>query len=83
MTVYLHEGDLPDHLLAPGPVAVDSATMVLSPPPHLLCTLTTSGCHDDSSYLPFPSGRDDSHTPTVRSADPERLNDLRWAGLNV
>jgi ribonuclease D len=37
MTVYFHEEDLPEGVLAPGPIAVDTETMGLITPRDRLC----------------------------------------------
>ena len=42
MTVYLHEEDLPDGVLAPGPVAIDTETMGLITPRDRLCLVQIS-----------------------------------------
>lgn len=53
MTVYLHEGDLPAGILAPGPVAVDSETMGLNPHRDRLCLLQISDGHGDEHLVRF------------------------------
>ena len=48
MTVYLHEGDLPADVFAPGPVAVDTETMGLHPARDRLCLVQLAdGCGDE------------------------------------
>ena len=42
MAVYLHEEDLPEGVLAPGPVAVDTETMGLITPRDRLCVVQIS-----------------------------------------
>ena len=42
MTVFLHEGDLPEGVLADGPVAVDTEAMGLKPGRDRLCVVQLS-----------------------------------------
>src|SRR5437868_7128402 len=47
MTVYFHEEDLPEGVLAPGPIAVDTETMGLQLPRDRLCVVQISDGHGD------------------------------------
>ena len=53
MAVYLHEEDLPEGVLAPGPVAVDTETMGLITPRDRLCLLQISDGRGDEHLVRF------------------------------
>jgi ribonuclease D len=53
MTVYLHEGDLPADVFAPGPVAVDTETMGLHPARDRLCLVQLADGLGDEHLVRF------------------------------
>ncbi|MCB2076478.1 MAG: ribonuclease D [Novosphingobium sp.] len=56
MTVHLHEEDLPEGVLAPGPVAVDTETMGLITPRDRLCLVQISDGQGDEHLVRFGPG---------------------------
>ncbi len=83
MTVYLHEGDLPADILAPGPVAVDSETMGLNPHRDRLCLLQISDGHGDEHLVRFAPGQYDAPNLKAVLADSERLKLMHFARFDV
>jgi ribonuclease D len=83
MTVYLHEGDLPAGILAPGPVAVDSETMGLNPHRDRLCLLQISDGHGDEHLVRFAPGQYDAPNLKAVLADSERLKLMHFARFDV
>ena len=53
MTIYLHEGDLPADVFAPGAVAVDTETMGLHPARDRLCLVQLADGHGDEHLVRF------------------------------
>ena len=74
MTVHLHEEDLPDGVLAPGPVAVDTETMGLYPGRDRLCVVQISDGGGDEHLVRFASGSDYA-APILKAVltDPARV----------
>lgn len=74
MSVFLHEEDLPQGVLAQGPVAVDTETMGLITPRDRLCLLQISDGQGDEHLVRF-SPTSDFAAPNLRAilGDPERL----------
>lgn len=83
MTVYLHEGDLPAGILAPGPVAVDSETMGLNPHRDRLCLLQISDGNGDEHLVRFSAGKYDAPNLKAVLADPARLKLMHFARFDV
>jgi ribonuclease D len=83
MTVYLHEGDLPAGVLAPGPVAVDSETMGLNPHRDRLCLLQISDGHGDEHLVRFSPGDYDAPNLKAVLADPARLKLMHFARFDI
>ncbi len=83
MTVYLHEGDLPAGVLAPGPVAVDSETMGLNPHRDRLCLLQISDGRGDEHLVRFAAGQYDAPNLKAVLADPARLKLMHFARFDV
>ena len=83
MTVYLHEGDLPADILAPGPVAVDSETMGLNPHRDRLCLLQISDGGGDEHLVRFAAGQYDAPNLKAVLADPARLKLMHFARFDV
>jgi len=84
MTVHFHEEDLPEGVLAPGPVAVDTETMGLLTPRDRLCLVQISDGHGDEHLVRF--GPDSDYAaPNLRAVlgDPERLKLYHFARFDV
>lgn len=84
MTVHLHEEDLPEGVLAPGPVAVDTETMGLITPRDRLCLLQISDGRGDEHLVRFAPGSDYA-APNLRAvlADPARLKLYHFARFDL
>ena len=74
MAVHFHEEDLPEGVLADGPVAVDTETMGLIVPRDRLCLVQISDGGADQHLVRFAAGSA-YDAPVLKSvlADPERL----------
>lgn len=84
MTVYLHEEDLPEGVLAPGPVAVDTETMGLITPRDRLCVVQISDGGGDEHLVRFAPGSDYA-APNLKAvlADPQRLKLYHFARFDL
>lgn len=84
MAVYLHEEDLPEGVLAPGPVAVDTETMGLITTRDRLCLLQISDGSGDEHLVRFAVGSDYA-APNLRAvlADPARLKLFHFARFDL
>jgi ribonuclease D len=84
MTVHLHEQDLPEGVLAPGPVAVDTETMGLVTLRDRLCLVQISDGGGDEHLVRFAPGSS-FDAPNLRSvlADPERLKLYHFARFDL
>ena len=74
MAVHFHEEDLPEGVLAPGPVAVDTETMGLVTPRDRLCVVQIADGQGDEHLVRF--ARDSRYdAPNLKAvlADPARL----------
>lgn len=84
MTVHLHEEDLPQGALGPGPIAVDTETMGLITPRDRLCVVQLSDGSGDEHLVRFgPKSRYDA--PVLKSvlADPARLKLYHFARFDL
>jgi ribonuclease D len=83
MTIYLHEGDLPRDVFAPGPIAVDSETMGLNPHRDRLCLVQLADGQGDEHLVRFSGGNYDA--PILKSvlADPARLKLYHFARFDL
>lgn len=83
MTVYLHEGDLPADVFAPGAVAVDSETMGLHPSRDRLCLVQLADGGGDEHLVRFSGGNFDA--PILKSvlADPARTKLYHFARFDL
>ena len=84
MTVYFHEEDLPDGVLAPGPVAVDTETMGLITPRDRLCVVQISDGGGDEHLVRF--GPDSDYAAPVLKAvlaDPTREKLFHFARFDL
>lgn len=84
MTVYLHQEDLPEGVLAEGPVAVDTETMGLITPRDRLCLVQISDGRGDEHLVRFAAGSDYA-APNLRAvlADPARLKLYHFARFDL
>jgi len=84
MAVHLHEEDLPEGVLAPGPVAVDTETMGLITPRDRLCVVQISDGGGDEHLVRFAPGSDYA-APNLRTvlADPARLKLYHFARFDL
>ena len=84
MSVYFHEEDLPEGVLAPGPVAIDTETMGLQLPRDRLCLVQISDGGGDEHLVRFgPSS--DYAAPNLKAvlADPARLKLYHFARFDL
>ena len=84
MAVYLHEEDLPEGVLAPGAVAVDTETMGLVTPRDRLCLVQISDGQGDEHLVRFAPGSRYA-APRLKAvlADPERLKLFHFARFDL
>ena len=84
MAVYFHEEDLPEGVLADGPVAVDTETMGLITPRDRLCLVQISDGKGDEHLVRFKVGSDYA-APNLRKvlADPARLKLYHFARFDL
>lgn len=84
MTVHFHEGDLPEGVLAPGAVAIDTETMGLQTPRDRLCLVQIADGQGDEHLVRFAPGSDYA-APHLRAvlADPGRLKIYHFARFDL
>ena len=84
MTVHFHEEDLPEGVLAPGPVAVDTEAMGLQPGRDRLCLVQISDGGGDEHLVRFGPGSDYS-APVLKAvlADRSRLKLYHFARFDL
>jgi ribonuclease D len=84
MAVYLHEEDLPEGVLAPGPIAVDTETMGLITPRDRLCLVQIADGRGDEHLVRFKPGSDYA-APNLKAvlADPERVKIYHFARFDI
>ena len=84
MAVYLHEEDLPEGVLAPGAVAVDTETMGLVTPRDRLCLVQISDGGSDEHLVRFAPGSRYA-APVLKAvlADPARLKLYHFARFDL
>ena len=84
MTVYFHEEDLPEGVLAEGPVAVDTETMGLNTPRDRLCLVQISDGNGDEHLVRF-SPDSDYDAPNLKAVldDPARLKLYHFARFDL
>lgn len=84
MAVHFHEEDLPEGVLAPGPIAVDTETMGLVTPRDRLCVVQISDGGGDEHLVRFNPGSDyDAPNLCAVLADPERLKLFHFARFDL
>src|SRR4051812_34684097 len=84
MAVHFHEEDLPEGVLAPGPVAVDTETMGLITPRDRLCVVQISDGRGDEHLVRFRNGSDYA-APNLKAvlADPARIKIYHFARFDL
>ncbi len=84
MAVYFHEEDLPEGVLAPGPVAVDTETMGLITHRDRLCLVQISDGQGDEHLVRFAKGSA-FDAPNLKAvlADPARLKLYHFARFDL
>jgi len=84
MSVYFHEEDLPQGVLADGAVAVDTEAMGLHPGRDRLCLVQISDGRGDEHLVRFSSGSSYS-APNLKQvlADPNRLKLYHFARFDI
>ena len=84
MAVHLHHEDLPQDVLADGPVAVDTETMGLITPRDRLCLLQISDGNGDEHLVKFGVNSDFA-APNLRAvlADPNRIKLYHFARFDL
>ena len=84
MAVYLHEEDLPEGVLAPGAVAVDTETIGLITPRDRLCLVQLSDGRGDEHLVRFgPGSRYDAPNLKAVLADPARIKLYHFARFDL
>jgi ribonuclease D len=84
MAVHFHEEDLPENVLGPGPVAVDTETMGLQPGRDRLCLVQISDGGGDEHLVRF-APESDYAAPNLKAvlADPTRLKLYHFARFDL
>lgn len=84
MAVYFHEEDLPEGVLAPGPIAIDTETMGLVTPRDRLCLVQISDGRGDEHLVRFAVGST-YEAPNLSAvlADPERVKIYHFARFDL
>ena len=84
MTVYFHEEDLPEGVLASGPVAIDTETMGLQLGRDRLCVVQISDGGGDEHLVRF-GPRSDYAAPNLKAVlvDPDRLKLYHFARFDL
>lgn len=84
MTVYFHEEDLPEGVLADGPVAIDTETMGLITPRDRLCVVQISDGKGDEHLVRFAPGSSYA-APVLKAiiADPARLKLFHFGRFDI
>lgn len=84
MTVYFHEEDLPEGVLRPGPVAIDTETMGLNPLRDRLCLVQISDGSGDEHLVRFmPGSAYDAPVLKAILTDPARLKLFHFARFDI
>lgn len=83
MAIYLHEGDLPGDVFAPGPLAVDTETMGLNTFRDRLCLVQISDGKGDEHLVRLSGG--DYSAPNLKRvlSDPERIKLYHFARFDL
>lgn len=84
MTVHFHEEDVPEGVLVPGPVAIDTETMGLQLGRDRLCVVQISDGHGDEHLVRF-GPKSDYAAPNLKAilTDPARLKLYHFARFDL
>lgn len=84
MSVFFHEEDLPEGVLADGPVAIDTETMGLNPLRDRLCVVQISDGNGDEHLVRFsPGSTYDAPVLKAILADPDRLKLFHFGRFDI
>jgi ribonuclease D len=84
MAVHFHEEDLPEGVLAPGPIAIDTETMGLVTARDRLCVVQISDGKGDEHLVRFRVGSPyDAPNLKAALADPQRLKLYHFARFDL
>jgi ribonuclease D len=83
MTVFLHEGDLPEGVLADGPVAVDTEAMGLNNFRDRLCVVQIADGRGDEHLVRFDPGQYNAPNLKKILTDPARLKIYHFARFDL
>ncbi|MDQ4088389.1 MAG: ribonuclease D [Pseudomonadota bacterium] len=84
MAVHFHEEDLPEGVLAPGPIAVDTETMGLQLSRDRLCLVQVADGRGEEHLVRFgPGSRYDAPNLKAVLADPQRLKLYHFARFDI
>ena len=84
MSVYFHEEDLPEGVLGPGAVAIDTETMGLNPLRDRLCLVQISDGSGDEHLVRFgPGSAYDAPVLKAILTDPARLKLFHFARFDI
>ena len=83
MAVHFHEQDLPEGVLAPGPVAVDTETMGLQHQRDRLCVVQLSPGDGSADVVQFPPGDTEASNLVKLLSDPKRLKLFHFARFDL
>jgi ribonuclease D len=83
MTIYFHEGDLPDAVLANSTIAVDTETLGLNPHRDRLCLIQLSAGDGDAHLVRF--GPNQYQAPNLKRllGNPEQLKIFHFARFDL
>jgi len=83
MTIYLHEGDIPEGALGVGPIAVDTEAMGLNPHRDRLCVVQLSDGGPDEHLVRFDPDAYDAPNLKRLLGDPGRLKLYHFARFDL
>ena len=81
--IHLHKGDLPDGLVFPNIIAVDTETMGLRPSRDRLCLVQISGGDGDAHIVQLPPGQYDAPNLKALMADTGTLKLFHFARFDI
>lgn len=83
MTIYLHQGDLPDDVTFSGAVAVDTETMGLNPVRDRLCLVQLSAGDGSAHLVQIPQDGADAPNLCRVLADPDVVKIFHFARFDI
>lgn len=84
MSVFFHEEDLPEGVLAPGPIAIDTETMGLNTPRDRLCVVQIADGRGDEHLVRFsPGSRYDAPVLKAAISDPDRVKIFHFGRFDI